>query len=171
MKRGWTGGELGEPRGEIELGIDIGGEALSEGFGGIGVDGVAEEVAPGGGDPIAVVDEIEFEGAERAGGVGEVLEAGVVGDTSFFEFVALGDVEAKAGHAFEFPVGADLLEAGALQPDVVPVAMAHTELHLEVACPRGVAVAEEVRGGVGVFGVDVLAPDFAGIGEIVSGVA
>jgi hypothetical protein len=148
MKSGWTRSELGEPRRQIELGVDVGREALAEGFGWVDIFGVAEEVAPGGGDPVAVFNEIEFEGAERTRGASEVLEASIVGETGFFEFVALGDVEAEAGHAFEFAVRTNLLEAGALKPYIVPQAVAHAELDLNVACAGCMTVAEEVRCGV-----------------------
>ena len=87
---------------------------MAESFGRVDILGVTKELAPSWGDPVAVLDEIEFKCAKRARGLSEVLEASVVGETDFFEFVTFGYVEAEAGDAFEFAVRANLLKAGAL---------------------------------------------------------
>ena len=143
-----------------------GGQATAEGGEGVGFLVVAEQPSPGGGHPVELLGEIEFEGAERTGGAAEVLEPGIVGEAGLFEFAAFGDVEAETGDAFEFPGGADLLESGALEPDVVAAAMAHAELDEDAPRAGGVLAAEEIGRGGGVVGVDVLQPGVVGVGQL-----
>src|SRR3954447_21227252 len=106
---------------------------------------------------MVVVNEIEFEGAERTA-VAELLQARVVRDAGFLEFTALGGVDTEAGDALEFAARAYFLETGAEQPNVVATPMLHPKFDRDAAHAGGVFLADEIRRGFRIFRVDARQP-------------
>ena len=77
----------------------------------------------------------------------------------------------ESDHALERAVGADDLEAEALDPDPVAEPVLHAELDAEGPGTDGELLAELVGGGAGVVGVDQLPPVVDRVGQLGVGVA
>ena len=166
-KCGAAGSAIEEPRLEAVGGF-AGRQTPTEACDGICLSSrgvVAQQAAPSFGEPVALVGEIELERAERSVGAPEALEPSVVGQTGLLKFAAFGDVEAETGHAFEFAGLADLLEAGALQPNVISATVLHAELDVDAPDAGRVFASREKRSRIGILGVDGFAPRFLMVGQ------
>ena len=81
---------------------------------------VAEQALPGRREPVAAAGEVQVEGAEVAA-LRELPEPLFAFERGFLKLLAFGDVEMHAGDALELPVGAEHLQADAVDPHVVPL--------------------------------------------------
>ncbi len=147
------------------------GQRTGEGLGvrGAFLFGPTEGFLPRGRVPESFGGEIEFERAQRAE-IAERLHPRVIGDAGFLELLALRDVELQADDPLQLATGAGHLKTEALDPHPVALLVLHAEFEAERPRCRTQVLAQLIRGGGGIVGVQQLAPLVNRVGQLGVGV-